>query len=134
MKKVLFLMLVSIFIITGCGCDKKKQEEIPEEKPKINEEILKEQEVENLKIHDVDVRLEEGNTVFTIHIKNTSEEDIYIKEFLMNFKDENGNAMLPEPVLNPFYDTIEAGEIQALSVLIRQDITNAASVVYEIVN
>lgn len=132
-KKFLFLSVASILILTGCGCQKKEQIGANEEN-NVNEEVLKEQQVGSLKIYDVQMELNTDNTIFTIYMQNTSDTRVDIGNFKINFKDKNDKYLLSEPVLTPFYSSIEAGEIQALSVYVRQNLSDAVSVEYEIVD
>ena len=67
-------------------------------------------------------------------MQNTSEEDFEIKNFKINFKDNKGKLMLDEAIITPFYSTIKAGEIQALNVFVRKDVTKAKEVIYELVD
>jgi len=132
-KKYLVFIFVFVFMLTGCGCEKAINESL-EPIPEINEEVLKEQQVGNLKVYDVKMELSKDNTTFTIFMQNTSDNKVEINNFKINFKDAQGNLLLSEPVLTPFYSTIEAGEIQSLSVLVRQNLSNAVTVEYELVD
>lgn len=133
-KKFLILFFISIITLTGCGCENKKIENPIVNNPEPDEGILKEQQVGNLKIYDINAELYEGNTSFTIYMQNTSEEDFEIKNFKINFKDNKGKLMLDEAIITPFYSTIKAGEIQALNVFVRKDVTKAKEVIYELVD
>mgnify|MGYP000552072542 CR=1 FL=1 len=91
-KKITIFVLISLLIFTGCGC-RKKQDNNENNTPKVNEEILKEKQVKELKIKNISMELTDNNTttVFTIELENTSEKDVYIKTFNIYFKDKEGN-------------------------------------------
>ncbi len=133
-KKVLICLVAIAFFVTGCGCEKEKVDSNDDSvsyKP-INKEVLKEQEVDVFKITDVSMEATDTYTVFTIFMQNTSDKVVEVKNFNIYFKDASGNSLLDEPIKTPFYDSFEPGEIQSLSVSSPHDLSNAASVEYEL--
>lgn len=136
-KKITIFILISLLIFTGCGC-RKKQDNNENNTPKVNEEVLKEKQVKELKIKNISMELTDNNTttVFTIELENTSEKDVYIKTFNIYFKDKDGKNILNDSEYIPTeYDSsIKAGETQSLSLVINQNLENTYSVDYELVN
>ena len=51
-KKIAIFVLISLLIFTGCGC-RKKQDNNENNTPKVNEEVLKEKQVKELKIKNI---------------------------------------------------------------------------------
>lgn len=136
-KKITIFVLISLLIFTGCGC-RKKQDNNENNTPKVNEEILKEKQVKELKIKNISMELTDNNTttVFTIELENTSEKDVYIKIFNIYFKDKEGKNILndSEYIQTEYDSSIKAGETQSLSLVINQNLENTYSVDYELVN
>ena len=68
-KKIAIFVLISLLIFTGCGC-RKKQDNNENNTPKVNEEVLKEKQVKELKIKNISMELTDNNTttVFTIEL------------------------------------------------------------------
>ncbi len=138
MKKFIGIILVTfcaILLTTGCG-KKQKVDKKPEEKgPSINknENVLKEQTIEEFQFSDISMIYEEGVTKFEATVTNISEQTANLLEFKIHVKDEQGNEMV-EPVLVGYIgEQLGAGESRVLNTYSVQDLTSAFSVEYEIV-
>ena len=130
-KKVLAFTLITATLLTGCSCSKKTINE--DEKTDIytvNESVLEEKKVGNLEIFNVDMELHENNSMFTIYLRNTSDAIMDIKKINLYFKDKNGKTLITKN--KDYYTSIEADEVQSIVVLIEKNLSDVASVDYEL--
>lgn len=88
MKKILVLVAL-LFLLTGCNSDKKETSNITND----NENVIKEQVVDELKINDVSLIYDGSMSTFTANINNTSDKEISINKFEVDIKNESGNKI-----------------------------------------
>lgn len=132
-KKILVFTLITITLLTGCSCSKKTTNE--DEKKDIytvNESVLEEKKVGNLEIFNVDMKLSENGSVFTIYFKNTSDVTIDIKKINLYFKDKNGKTLITKNL--DYNIPIDSNEIQRIGVFVEKNLSDAVSVDYELVD
>ncbi len=129
-KKIIVTLFICIIFITGCGCEKKGEQN---DKYTVNEGVLKEKKVGNLEIFDIEMELTEDGSVFTIYFKNISNETIDIKKFKLYFKDKDGNQLLNEPKELDYDQSIQPDETQCIIVAIDKNLSEAVDVDYEII-
>lgn len=135
MKKILNLMVIFVFTITvatGCGCENKDKEEKKEEtKVNTNEEVIKDQTVDVLTFTNTSLVYEDNNSKLQTTVTNTSDEDVYLAEFLIHVKDENGAEIV---TMRGFVGgVVEAKSSKVINSVYGDDLTTAASIEYEIV-
>ena len=85
MKKIIPLILI-IILVTGCGCNK-KEEKKEETKYNTKEEIVKEQNIEEMKIEFISLEYE--NKVSTLKTRVTNEKEEKQEEKYINIKYKN---------------------------------------------
>ncbi len=125
MKK--FLVLVALlFLLTGCNSDKKETSNITND----NENVIKEQVVDELKINDVSLIYDGSMSTFTANINNTSDKEISISKFEVDVKNESGNKLT---TLLGTGMNIEANSSFMITITSDIDLSKAYSVEYHIV-
>ena len=125
MKK--FLVLVALlFLLTGCNSDKKETSNITND----NENVIKEQVVDELKINDVSLIYDGSMSTFTANINNTSDKEISISKFEVDVKNESGNKLT---TLLATGMNIEANSSFMITITSDIDLSKAYSVEYHIV-
>lgn len=125
MKK--FLVLVALlFLLTGCNSDKKETSNITND----NENVIKEQVVDELKINDVSLIYDGSMSTFTANINNTSDKEINISKFEVDVKNESGNKLT---TLLGTGMNIEANSSFMITITSDIDLSKAYSVEYHIV-
>lgn len=132
-KKILVFTLITMTLLTGCSCSKKTTNE--DEKKDIytvNESVLEEKKIGNFEIFNVDMKLYEDSSIFTIYFKNTSDVTLDIKRVNLYFKDKNGKTLITQ---NLYYNSpIVSNEIQSIEVFIEKNLSDVVSVDYELVD
>ena len=137
MKKIIMTsmsMLLVLGLVTGCGCNKKeenkKTETTEEVKVNTNKEVVKEQEVEGIKMTNTSLRTENGISTLQTDVTNSTSTDYKLDEYTIIVKDKDGK----EIVRMPGYvgDTIKAGETKTINSSVDIDLSNAASIEYEV--
>lgn len=132
-KKILVFTLITMTLLTGCSCSKKTTNE--DEKKDIytvNESVLEEKKIGNFEIFNVDMKLYEDSSIFTIYFKNTSDVTLDIKRVNLYFKDKNGKTLITQ---NLYYNSpIDSNEIQSIEVFIEKNLSDVVSVDYELVD
>lgn len=76
------------------------------------------------------MELHENNSMFTIYLRNTSDAIMDIKKINLYFKDKNGKTLITKNI--DYYTSIEADEVQSIVVLIEKNLSDVASVDYEL--
>ena len=125
MKKILVLVAL-LFLLTGCNSDKKETSNITND----NENVIKEQVVDELKINDVSLIYDGSMSTFTANINNTSDKEISISKFEVDVKNESGNKLT---TLLGTGMNIEANSSFMITITSDIDLSKAYSVEYHIV-
>ena len=130
MKKTIKIILIGIIglnIITGCFKKEEKKEEV---KVNTNENVVKDQEVEGLKMTNTSLVYENGTTVLVTEVINEKEEDITVKRIRIKVKDKEGNTLTT--LIGTIADTIKPGESRTIETETPLDLSKAESVEYSI--
>lgn len=136
MKKNLYIMVTFIILaglLTGCG---KKNSEVEKEKENTgveintNEEVIKNQVVEDFKLTNTSVIYTNGSSTLVTSVKNDSSETKYIKSFNIILKDDSGKIIAQ--LLGYIGEEIPAGETREITSSSDMDLTKATSVEYTI--
>lgn len=138
MKKVLLSsisMLLVLGLATGCGCSKKKTETKktetePEVKVNTEKEVIKDREVDGIKLTNTSLTTVNGISTLVTSVTNDSKSDYHLDEYTIIIKDADGK----EIVRIPGYvgDTIKAGETRTINSSVDIDLSNAKSIEYEV--
>lgn len=131
--KISLVALLSLSLLTGCGCNKKDKKADKEEiKTNTNQEVIKDQELESFKFTNTSLVYQDGNSVLETLVTNTSDEKQYLEEFKIIVKDANGNEIV---TMTGFIgDSIDAKASKVITSTYGDDLsTKAASISYEIV-
>ncbi|MBP3920021.1 MAG: hypothetical protein J6D28_00480 [Bacilli bacterium] len=127
MKKVL-VVLVSMLVLTGCGCSKKNNDVEPEKNNNGDKTVVQDQIFEGLEF--VNVGASDG-VIKTIVINNTG----YVYEgskFQMKIMDETGTVLAEET--DEVKGSMETGTTKEIETKTKADLSKAASIEYTIVN
>ena len=130
MKKTIKIILIGIIglnIITGCFKKEEKKEEV---KVNTNENVVKDQEVEGLKMTNTSLVYENGTTVLVTEVINKTEEDITVKRIRIKVKDKEGNTLTT--LIGTIADTIKPGESRTIETETPLDLSKAESVEYSV--
>lgn len=132
MKKTLLVML-SLFLVvglaTGCGCSKK--EEKKEDKFNTNEDVIKDQVVEELKLTNTSLKVDDNYSTLVTLVSNPTSEDKEVRVFNIYVKDKDGKEIV---TLQGYVgDVIPAGESREITSNVDMDLSKAISIDYEIV-
>lgn len=140
MKKTLIVTLSMIFAIsvaTGCSCGNKKKnndkntnEKQPVVKTNTKKEVIKDREVDGIKLTNSSVITTDGVTDITTSVTNPTNEDYHLDEFKIIVKDKNGDVMITLP--GYVGDVIKAGETRTIRSSVSMDLSTAESVEYEV--
>ena len=139
MKKLLAFSLVGLLVFTGCG----KKDESPkgneqgnnpvEQQPQVNVNpgVVEDKELGEFTFTNTSMIYENNETTLEVTVTNTSAETSYLHEFNIYAKDADGNVLT---ILKGFVgDNIPAGESRIITASASIDLTNAASINYEVV-
>lgn len=125
MKKI-FLIIISLCLITGCGQKKEDTNAIVNNNP----DIIKEQTVSNLTLNNVSLKYKDGISTLTVTVTNNSSETITINQFDVVFKTENGSVIT---TLNgSLGDQIEGKASLTVTITSDIDLSEAYALEYQI--
>ena len=131
MKKILISMtvvLATTLLLTGCG--KKKEEPKNDVKSNTEENVIKDQEVDGLKMTNTSLTITNGISTLVTEVSNNTGVDYQLEEFTITIKDKDGNVLATLP--GYVGETIENGSTKTIDSSIDIDLSNATSVEYEI--
>lgn len=109
-------ILVVILLLTGCSC--KRKEEVVEEKPVKQEEIVVEE-------------LEEKENLMKIKIKNTTDKLQYIDSVLVSVRDKENKQI--EDVRVYVYETLGINGEKEIEIKIKSPLEKVESYTYDII-
>ena len=121
------IVIIGINIISKQG---KKEKEEPLIKVNTNENVVKDQEVEGLKMTNTSLVYENGTTVLVTEVINEKEEDITVKRIRIKVKDKEGNTLTT--LIGTIADTIKPGESRTIETETPLDLSKAESVEYSV--
>jgi thioredoxin-related protein len=139
MKKIIITSLSLLLILgisTGCGCKKKESKSDNNEETKSvitenkNEDIIKEQEVDGIKMTDTSMITKDGETIITIKVTNNTGSDYKLNGYNIIVKDKEGNVLIKLP--GYLGSTIKNGETKELKSTTNADLRNASAIEYEV--
>ena len=136
MKKIvkLSLIMLAIFpLITGCGCSKKedKKKEESTVKENTNKEVIKNQEVDGIKMTNTSLVTVDGISTLETTVTNDGDEDYMLVEYKIIIKGNDDKVMVEIPGF--VGDTIKAGESRVITSSVDMDLSKAKSIEYEVV-
>ena len=127
----LLLLLSSLFLFTGCGCSKKNAaKEETDVEVNTNEEVIKDQEVDGLKLTNTSLTKTDGIWTLVTEVSNNTGSDYELNEFTILIKDSEGNVLVTLP--GYVGGTIPNGESRTINSSTDADLENAASVEYSV--
>ena len=135
MNKIVKTTLVGVFaisLITGCGCSKKetKKEEKEVIRSNTNEEVIKDQEVEQFKFENTSLTYINGTSYLETKVTNVSNEDQNLAEFWIHVYNDKNEEIVQ---LTGFVgSTVKAGESKTISSSYADDLSKAARIDYEV--
>ena len=139
-KKILLtlVMLLSISLVTGCGCGKKKSDgkDSTKKEDKIeyntNKGVVEDKEVEGLKLTNTSLKTSEYNSTLVTSVSNPTNKDIYVRIFNIYVKDKEGNTIV---TLQGYVGGIvPAGDTRNITSNVDMNLKDAYKVDYELVN
>ena len=131
MKKVLVVGLLSVLLLTGCGkSNNTKQEEKLKAEVNKEEEVVKDREVDGLKLTNASLTTVDGKSTLITLVENNTGSDYNLEYFDIYLKDENDNVV--ETLLGYVGSTIKNGEQKRIKSSTDKDISSVVKVEYEI--
>lgn len=130
MKLLIILLIVPAMFVTGCGCQKRTAKK--EAKPVANthKDVIKDQEVEGLKLTNTALVTEPGNSTLTTEVSNPTGQDIQLLSFDIYVKDKNGNLIIT--LIGYVGESIPAGQTRTIVSSTDMNLKDATSVEYKI--
>lgn len=132
---ILGLVAVTLFA-TGCGCTKTETKEEGNNQSQeetiinTNEDVIKDQEFEGLKMTNTSLVIEAGVSTLVTEVSNNTGADYYLNQFVITVKDADGKVITTLP--GYVGDVIHNGEVAVINSSIDIDLSNAASIEYSV--
>lgn len=123
--KLILIGLISLSLLT-VGCNK-KEEPIPETKVNINENVIKDQEVDGFSMTNTSLVYDEGKTTFITNVTNNTGSATEATVIKINVKDSDGNIIT---TFDDFIIPLQVGESTSIIGNAAMDITYASSIEY----
>lgn len=133
MKKIKYLMvlLISIILITGCNKNKTENEkkDKPKEDTKIEKKVVKK---DNFEINIVNTTFTLENSTYQVRVKNISQSESYINEFIIHVKNEmQEDVAIVYGVIN---ETIEANGERIIDCSYGDNLEMYPTIEFEVLN
>jgi hypothetical protein len=131
-KKILFafIFLLSIAVFTGCGCKKKEKDVEPDIKVNTEEDVVKDQEVDGIKLTNTSLVITDGVSKLTTQVTNDTDSDYELDEYTIIIKDKDDKEIIRIP--GYVGNVIKAGETRTINSSVDIDLSNAKSIEYEV--
>ena len=126
--KIILISLMGLSLLTGCG---KKEEIEPPIKVNTNENVIKDQEVEGLRMTNTSLVYENGTTTLVTEVTNNTKEDYPVKRIKITVKDKEGNIITT--LIGTIADTIKPGESRIIDSDTPIDLSEAESIEYSVI-
>lgn len=123
-KKIVFGLLISLSLITLCGCNKKETKK--EEK---NIDVVEEKNEVDFEFTNISLTLEDGNIIIVTDVTNKTSEDTTLTGYTEIVKDDVDNIITEIPV--DFNNVIKAKETKRITNTVDLDLPTATKVEYE---
>lgn len=143
-KNIIKILILIVSLITIIGItflllnifnnDKKeKKEKKPETNIKINtnEDVVKDQIVDGNIMRNTSLIVEDGITYLVVDVTNNTDEDYTLNEYMINVKDAGGNVIVRIP--GYVGEVIHVGDTKTIKSMVNMDLSEAASIDYEVV-
>ncbi|MBE6159925.1 MAG: hypothetical protein E7157_02635 [Lactobacillales bacterium] len=131
-KKIIIslVMLLSVGIITGCGCNKKKETKEEKKTYNTNEGVIEDKEVEGLKLTNTSLVSTKNGATLVTAVTNPTKEDKEVRIFNIYVKDKEGNTIV---TLQGYVGgVVPAGETREITSNVDMNLDKAHKVEYEI--
>lgn len=131
--RIIVIIIITIIVIIGINIiskQGKKEKEEPLIKVNTNENVIKDQEVEGLKMTNTSLVYENGTTTLVTEVRNEKEEDITVKRIRIKVKDKEENILTT--LIGTIADTIKSGESRIIETETPLDLSKAESVEYSV--
>ncbi len=124
-------LLLVVGLLTGCGCQNKK-EKIKKEETKINtnENVIKDQKVGKLELTNTSLITKNGQSTLVTVVTNNTKEKVLVKSFDIYVKDKD--KKLITTLLGYVGEEVPAGQSRTITSNVDRDLTQAYSVEYKI--
>ena len=126
--KIILISLMGLSLLTGCG---KKEEQEPPIKVNTNENVIKDQEVEGLRMTNTSLVYENGTTTLVTEVINNTKEDYPVKRIKIIVKDKEGNIITT--LIGTIADTLKPGESRIIDSDTPIDLSEAESIEYSVI-
>lgn len=136
MKKIITITLITFMLVglvTGCGCDNKSKSKEKEQDNSYNtnEGVVKDKEVEGLKLTNTSLVSTKDSATLVTNVSNPTKEDISLRIFNIYVKDKDGNTMVK---LEGYVGgLVPAGESREITSNVDMNLDKATNIEYEIV-
>lgn len=125
MKKILLLIL-SLSLITGCGCNKKEENV---DNKKNDQTIIVDTKVNKLDMVDFITSYEEGISEVYYTVENNTEEEISYNYVICEMYDDDNNLVY---TLKSDLGTLKTGESKDINANITLDLTKVVKTKYSV--
>ncbi|MDD3241952.1 MAG: hypothetical protein PHQ64_04210 [Bacilli bacterium] len=127
-NKIIVSIFIILFVTTGCA--KANKEEVIKNKLKYNtsENIIKEQQIGDIKISNISLTYKDNNSTFKSTITNITQEAIYLNEIHIIVKDKNNNEIVK--LIGFIGKNLESNKKEVIVTSTSIDLSNANSVEY----
>ena len=133
MKKILTIsisMLLSIILVTGCGCSKKEEQKV-EESYNTNSGVVDNKVVEELNLTNTSLVSKGNNSTLVTLVTNPTNEDKEVRIFNIYVKDKDGKEIVK--LQGYVGDVVPAGESREITSNVDMNLDHAHTIEYEIV-
>ncbi len=134
MKKYVILGILVLFmtgITTGCKKETEQQNDSNIPQANTNENVIKNQVVDVFSFENTSLLYENGTSTFETTVTNTSDIAVYVSEFKIHLKDEQGNEIVT--LTGYIGNQLDAHESRTITSSATQNLMLASILEYEII-
>ena len=130
MKKVFAVALLSTLLLTGCKSKEVKEAEKLDIDVNTSEEVIKDQEVDGLKLTNTSLTSVNGIWTLVTEVSNNTGSDYNLDEFTIILKDAEGNVV--KTLRGYVGESIPNGDTRTINSSTDFDLSNVTKVEYEV--
>ena len=129
--KIILISLLALGLVTGCGKTKEENKK-EEQKPIVNtnKDVIKDQEVDGLKMTNTSLIYENGISTLITEVSNNTGTDYHSNDFNITVKDKDGNVM--SNLKGYVGGTIPNRETRTINTSSDLDLSKAYSIEYSV--
>ena len=128
---VVIVLVIMVALIFFLNKKDKRNDEENGYKSNTNANVIKDQKIGDFEFTNTSLDYKDGNSVLRVSVTNTSNRELSLQEFKIHIYDSEHNEVVT--LIGYIGNTLASGETKYIESSYADDLTNAESIEYEII-